>query len=110
METIMKSALMAVVAVFLFAAAPARAEVDVVQADAWLIGMPIYTSDGANIGQITNIGSYKGENSLIGEVSSVLGFGSRRVLIPNSMATVQGDRIVLSIANDRVKDLVFPED
>ena len=71
-----------------------------------LIGKPIYTSDGVKIGQVTNIGEYKGQRSMIGEVGLTLGFGARMVLIPNDLAVVQKDRVVLTITSDRVLEML----
>jgi sporulation protein YlmC with PRC-barrel domain len=71
-----------------------------------MIGKPIYTSDGVKIGQVTNIGRYKGQRSMIGEVGLTLGFGTRLVLIPNDLAVVQKDRVVLTITSDRVSEML----
>jgi sporulation protein YlmC with PRC-barrel domain len=71
-----------------------------------VIGLPIYTSDGVQIGQVASIGKYKGQRLMIGEVGLALGFGSRLVLIPRDLAIVQKDRIVLTITKDRVSDVL----
>lgn len=71
-----------------------------------VIGMPIYTADGVKVGQITNIGKYRGKKSMIGEVGSALGFGARQVLIPNDLATIQKDRVVLTITSERVSEML----
>jgi PRC-barrel domain len=71
-----------------------------------VIGMPIYTADGAKIGEVTNVGTYRGERSVIGEVGQTLGFGTRLVFIPKSLATIQDDRIVLTITSDRISELL----
>src|SRR5262245_58109717 len=67
-----------------------------------VIGWPIYTSDGFKIGEVTNIGTYKGQQVMIGEVGLALGVGTRHVLIPRNLAIVENDRIVLAITKDRV--------
>jgi len=71
-----------------------------------VIGMPIYTADGAKIGEVTNLATHRGERSIIGEVGQTLGFGTRHVLIPKSLATIQNDRIVLTITSDRVSEVL----
>lgn len=71
-----------------------------------IIGRPIYTSDGIKIGQVTNVGRYKGKKSMIGEVGLLLGFGVRLVLIPNDLAIIEKDRIVLTITSDRVSEML----
>ena len=109
MENTMKQAVMACLALFLLAGVPAalaQTETDTAHTDTSVIGMPIYTSDGMMIGQVTTLGRYRGETSMIGEVGRLLGFGTRRVLIPDSLATVQNDRVILTIPSDRVNDLV----
>jgi sporulation protein YlmC with PRC-barrel domain len=75
-----------------------------------VIGMPIYTADGAKIGEVTNVGTHRGERSIIGEVGQTLGFGTRHVLIPKSLAAIQDDRIVLTITSDRVSEVLTKDD
>jgi hypothetical protein len=71
-----------------------------------VIGMPIYTADGARIGEVTNFAAYRGERSIIGEVGQTLGLGTRHVLIPKSLATIQDGRIVLTITSDQVSEVL----
>ena len=71
-----------------------------------VVGMPIYAADGAKIGQVTNVATYRGKQSMIGEVGLRLGFGTRRVLIPDTLATVQNDRVVLTITSDQVSQIL----
>jgi PRC-barrel domain len=71
--------------------------------DPSVIGHPIYTADGMKIGRVTTIGTYHGKPTMIGEVARLMGFGVRRVLIPDQIATLQSDRVVLSITSDRVE-------
>jgi hypothetical protein len=86
MENTMKQAVMACLALCLLAGAPAALaqteQTDTAHTDTSVIGMPIYTSDGMMIGQVTTLGLHRGESSMIGEVGRLLGFGTRRVLIP----------------------------
>ena len=63
-------------------------------------------SGGIIVGQITNIGSYRGKRSMIGEVGRTLGFGVRQVLIPNDLATIQKDRVVLTITSERISEMI----
>jgi len=71
-----------------------------------VVGMPIYSSDGMEIGQVTNIGKYRGERSMIGEVGQVLGFGTRYVLIPKAIATIEKDRVILTITSESVAKML----
>jgi hypothetical protein len=107
MENTMKHGAMAALALFLLAGTPAAlAQSGTAHTDTSVIGMPIYTSDGMMIGQVTTLGRYRGESSMIGEVGRLMGFGTRRVLIPDGLATVENDRVTLTIPSDRVNDLV----
>jgi PRC-barrel domain len=106
-ENIMHKTVMACLALFLTTATPvAWAQTDTAHTDTSVIGMPIYTADGMKIGQVTTLGRYRGESSMIGEVGRLMGFGTRRVLIPDTMATVQNDRVMLTITSDRVNELL----
>ena len=67
---------------------PLQAQTPAARVNDAVIGMPIYAADGIIVGQITNIGSYRGKRSMIGEVGRTLGFGVRQVLIPNDLATI----------------------
>jgi hypothetical protein len=103
----MYKTVMACLALFLTIATPAAlAQTDTAHKDTSVIGMPIYTADGMKIGQVTTLGRYRGESSMIGEVGRLMGFGTRRVLIPDAMATVQNDRVMLTITSDRVNELL----
>jgi hypothetical protein len=98
---------MACLALLLTVAAPAAsAQTETAHKDTSVIGMPIYTADGMKIGQVTTLGRYRGESSMIGEVGRLLGFGTRRVLIPDTLATVENDRVTLTITSDRVNELL----
>jgi hypothetical protein len=103
----MQKRAMACLALFLTVAAPAAfAPTDTAHKDTSVIGMPIYTADGVKVGQVTTLGRYRGENSMIAEVDRFMGFGTRRVLIPDTMATVENDRVMLTITSDRVNELL----
>jgi sporulation protein YlmC with PRC-barrel domain len=88
-------------------AAPAlHAQTSTPRGTSTVIGLPIYSSDGVEIGRVTNIGKNRGESSLIGEVGQMLGFGTRYVLIPKSIATIGKDRVVLTITSERVSEML----
>lgn len=73
-----------------------------------VVGLPIYSSDGLRIGDVTMLGTYRGETAMIGEVSRSMGLGTRSVLIPEAMATVAAGRVVLSITSDEVEARLEP--
>jgi hypothetical protein len=101
-----KAAIACLTALLLGSTASTIAQTNTAHLDASVIGRPIYTSDGMKIGGVTTIGPYRGKPTMIGEVAQVMGFGVRRVLIPDEMATEQGDRVVLTITSDRVGELL----
>ena len=72
--------------------------------DVSVVGLPIYTSDGVRIGEVSTLGTYRGEIAMVGDVARTMGLGTRRVLIPHSMATVAADRVVLSITGDQADE------
>jgi hypothetical protein len=105
----MTKTLAATLLALVLATSPCLAQTEPIRPDSRVVGLPLYSSDGVHIGHITALGTYSGENTLIGDVSSAMGFGTRRVLIPFAMATAQADRVVLTVSNDEVADILFPE-
>jgi len=77
----------------------ATAEIDASQADARLIGMPIYTVDGIPIGQVVNIDVYGSNRALVVAVGGFLGFGPRMVLIPLTWANKEEGYIQLLVTS-----------
>lgn len=96
-------------ALLVSAVTPSLAQISESELGAAVIGMPIYTSDGANIGEVTASGTYGGDVVVIGEVGYKIGFGTRQILIPSAMANRQSDRITLTVTYDELDQLVFPE-
>jgi len=87
---------------------PAMAEIDSSQADARLIGMPIYTADGLLIGQVTGIETYGRTRSLVGAIGRSLAFGPMMVSIPLAWANKEEDYIVLLLSNEQVAAFLAP--
>ena len=77
----------------------AAAEIDASQADARLVGMPIYTADGLLIGQVTNVGTYGSSRSLIAAIGGFMAFGPRLVWIPLNWANKEEDHIRLLLSS-----------
>jgi len=99
------------VAVIVVAAAmvsPAAADIDASQADARLIGMPIYTSEGLLIGQVTGVDIYGSSRSLVAAVGSFMGFGVRSVWIPLNWANKEEDYIRLLLSNAQAAAFLGP--
>jgi PRC-barrel domain len=80
---------------------PASAEIDTSQADARLIGMPIFTSDGLLIGQIT-IEFSGSDRCLVAAIGGLMGFGPRSVCIPLNWANKEEDYIQLLLTNEQI--------
>jgi hypothetical protein len=75
-----------------------------VQADAALVGLPIYSSDGQRLGQIAEVGTSSGQPAVRGEMDELLGIGTRSVIIVAEVFQKKDDRIELSMTADEVKD------
>jgi hypothetical protein len=79
-------------------------------AHAVLVGLPVFTSDGREIGKVTGLARGEGEPMLIAEIERRLGIGSRTVAIPIDMFVQQPDRIELTLTAEQVADkLAGPE-
>jgi PRC-barrel domain len=81
---------------------PASAEIDASQADARLIGMPIYTADGLLIGQVTNVETYGTNRAIVAAIGGFLAFGPRMVWIPLNWANKEDDHIRLLLTNNQL--------
>jgi PRC-barrel domain len=81
-----------------------------VGAAAVLIGLPVYTSDGREIGHVTEVVSEPQEPLLIAEIERPVGFGPRSVAIPIDVFVQRADRIELTLTLEQVSDrLAGPE-
>ncbi len=86
----------------------ASAEIDASQADARLIGMPIYTSEGLLIGQVTGVEPSSSRRSLVGDIATPMGLGLIRVWIPLSWANKEEGYIILLITNQQIAAFLGP--
>ena len=86
------------------AAAQTLLEPPAAQVNAALIGLPIFSSDGEELGRATEVGMYDGEAILIAEIERLLGIGSTLVAIPAHMIELRADRIRLTITASQVRD------
>lgn len=78
--------------------------------DQSVIGLPIVSSDGEHVGQVTEVGMDDGQAIIIAEIERPLGIGADSVAIPVDMFANKGDRIELTIAAAQVRDrLARPE-
>ncbi|RPI47111.1 MAG: PRC-barrel domain containing protein [Hyphomicrobiaceae bacterium] len=81
---------------------PASAEIDASQADARLIGMSIFTSDGLLIGQVTGIEFFSSNRCLVAAIGGLMGFGPRSVCIPLNWANKEEDYVQLLLTNEQI--------
>ncbi len=73
-------------------------------ADAALIGLPVYSSDGQRLGQIAEVGSSSGQPAVRAEMDEALGIGARSVVIVADVLQQKTDRVELSMTAAEVKD------
>lgn len=77
------------------------------QADNALIGLPIFSSDGEQIGKVVEIGIDDDDQALVvAEIERPLGFGADAVAIPTGMFVQRADRIELTITAAQVRDIL----
>jgi hypothetical protein len=74
------------------------------QADAALVGLPVYSSDGQRLGQIAEVGTSSGQPAVRAEMEEFLGVGARSVVIVADVFQQKTDRIELSMTAAEVKD------
>jgi hypothetical protein len=67
-----------------------------------LTGMPVYSSDGQKLGQVTQ--ASRADNLLVADFGTFLGFGPTGVIIPGAMFVQKADRIELKLKAGEVKD------
>jgi PRC-barrel domain len=78
-------------------------------ASAVLVGLPVFTSDGREIGKVIGTARDR-EPMLIAEIEGFLGMGPKTVVIPIDMFVQRADRIDLKITHEQVSDrLAGPE-
>jgi hypothetical protein len=108
MKLLHAALLAALLAVAIATAPPAAADIDSSLADARLIGMPIYTSDGLLIGQVIGVETYGSSRSIVGAVGGLLGFGPRSVWIPLNWADKEEDYIKLLLTSAQTAAFLGP--
>jgi hypothetical protein len=77
------------------------------QVDKDMIGMPVFSSDGEKIGEVTEVGELAGGHKAIrAEIGRFLGLGSTPVVIASDMFEKKTDRIELAITAAEVKESI----
>ena len=89
----------------------ARAEQGLYSASAALVGLPVFTSDGREIGRITEVVRQPREPMLLAEIERPGAIGSHVVAIPIDAFVQRADRIELTLTYEQVGDrLAGPEE
>jgi hypothetical protein len=76
------------------------------QPEAQLVGLPVYSSDGEKLGQVTDVQSFQGRQVLRADMGTFLGLGPSPVLIPDEVFERKADRIEVAMTAADVKDTV----
>jgi sporulation protein YlmC with PRC-barrel domain len=111
-RTIMwKATLAAGMLAFMLGSGPAFArpepEVPAAEATSPLYGLAVFTSDGVQIGAVTDTGTDEdGQTVLLAEVGLPLGLGTETVAIPLDLVALKGDRIDLTLTESEVRDIL----
>ena len=70
------------------------------------VGLPILSSDGEKIGQITGVEVENGKGLLVGEIDRRMGIGTDEVAIPIGVYVDRGDHIELTVTAAEVRDTI----
>src|SRR5215831_15811089 len=73
------------------------------QSDAWLVGLPLYSSDGKKLGQVTEVVTAAGQRAVRAEMGTFLGLGPTPILIPEEMVERKPDRVEIIMTASEVK-------
>ena len=68
-----------------------------------IVGLPVYSSDGENIGTVSDLASNDGRLVAIVEMPAFLGFGARSVMIDAASFVQKVDRIELALTGRAVR-------
>ncbi len=71
-----------------------------------LVGKDVYGSNNSSIGDVEDVVMQNSQvQSVLVDVGGFLGIGARRVAIPISSLSMQGDRLVTSMTEAQVRNL-----
>jgi len=82
-----------------------QARPDTAQPGTSVVGLPIYSSDGAKLGEVTQVGTHEGQQAVVAQLEPSMGTAAR-VLIPAEMMTQRGDRLELPMTVEEVKKTI----
>lgn len=69
-----------------------------------VIGLPVYSSDGQKLGEVTDVGMSGGQRAVRAEMGGFLGLGSSPVVIGADSFQQKADRIELSMTAEQVRE------
>src|SRR5262245_49906687 len=72
--------------------------------NATAVGLPVYSSDGQKLGQVTEVGTTGGRPAVLADLAEFLGLGPRPVIIPADMFQHRNDRVELVMTAAEVRD------
>jgi hypothetical protein len=75
-----------------------------VQTEHPLVGLAVYSSDGAKLGQVTQVGTAGGQPAVRAELGGFLDVAPSAVVIPATMFAQKPDRIEVSMTAAEVKE------
>ena len=73
------------------------------ESDAWLVGLPLYSSDGKKLGQVTEVVTAAGQRAVRAEMGTFLGLGPTPILIPEEMVERKPDRVEIIMTASEIK-------
>jgi PRC-barrel domain len=105
----LRHALVAFVLVVSFAASPALAQQGqppAAQPEATLIGLPVFSSDGLRVGEVTSVAKAAGKTAVRVEMGAFLGLGPSQVLVDADVFQRKGDRLELNVTAAQVQQTI----
>ena len=108
----MRKLLAAVSWLVIVAGAPALAQQELppaqapAQAEVQLVGLPVYSSDGEKLGEVTEVGMVAGRQMVRADMSAFLGLGSSPVLIAAEMIERKADRVEVAMSAGEVRQTI----
>jgi len=105
----LKSTLTGIAVAFALSIAPAIAQQTTpgtAHQDTSMVGLPIYSSDGERLGEITQVGIHEGQQVVLAEMGAFLGIGSQPVSISAETVTRKGDRVELPMTAEEVRNTI----
>jgi hypothetical protein len=108
-KTMSKSLLAGCMVLLSLAASPAMGQQEQgaqAQSDVVLVGLPVYSSDGEKLGQVTEVGTAAGRRAVQAQIGGFLGVETSTVVIPDHVFQQKPDRIELSMTAAEVGETI----